>query len=165
MRLWIVRHGIAADPAPPSWSDADRVLTPEGRSEFRGLARHLAARDRKVDLILTSPLARARQTAAILAEEMKLPSRDVEVTDLLRPGFDVERLCRHLSTLDAETVAIVGHQPDLGLAASQLVGGGRFAFGKGHIASVRFDDGVRLGQAALSWFVGPEIAPPVTSRD
>lgn len=165
MRLWIVRHAIAADVGPPSWSDSDRTLTAEGRAEFRGLARHLATRNRTVDAILTSPLVRARQTATILAEEMGLPSQNVEVTDLLRPGFDLDRLVRHLATLDDGTVAVVGHQPDLGLAASQLVAGGKFAFGKGHIAALRFDDSVRIGNAALSWFVGPEIAEPIPDRD
>jgi phosphohistidine phosphatase len=165
MRLWIVRHGIASDAGPPTWADADRALTPEGRREFRGLARHLAERGRRVDTILSSPLVRARQTAAILSEEMSLATNELEVTDLIRPGFDLERLVRHLDGLDAENVAIVGHQPDLGFAASTLVGGGSFAFGKGHIAALRFDGGVRIGGAVLSWFVGPEIAIPADSDD
>lgn len=164
MRLWIVRHAIAADAGPPTWADADRPLTLEGRQEFRGLSRHLASRDRRVDKILSSPLVRARQTAAILAEEMSLPPDDVEVTDLLRPGFDVERLAHFLDTLKAEAVAVVGHQPDLSWAASSLVGGGTFAFGKGHIAALRFDGSVRPGAALLSWFVGPEIAVPIPDQ-
>ena len=83
------------------------------------------------------------------------------MTELLKPGFDLVSLTQYLATVSAESVAVVGHQPDLGFAASQLVGGGSFAFGKGHIASLRFDDALRPGRAALSWFVGPEIASSV----
>jgi phosphohistidine phosphatase len=160
MRLWIVRHAIAADAGPPTWSDADRPLTSEGRAEFRALCQHLARRDCRISAILASPLIRARQTAAILAEEMNLPPDQIEVTSLLKPGFNLESLIQYLATIPGQSVAVVGHQPDLGFAASQLVGGGTFAFGKGHIASLRFDDALRLGRAALSWFVGPEIASP-----
>jgi phosphohistidine phosphatase len=84
MRLYILRHGQAG-PSQPGESDDARTLTNEGREEMRRIARRLAALGIDVDVILTSPLPRAKETAEIAAEA--LGKRDAVVVDeALQPG-------------------------------------------------------------------------------
>ncbi len=157
LELWLVRHAIAEDFPAIGTSDGDRALTDEGRKEFRRLCRHLAKQGFKLRAIRTSPLLRARQTAEILAEEFGLDSGDIVQSPNVGPGFDSGILGRELSQLDASPVAAIGHQPDLGHAVSDYLGGGTVAFGKGHIACVKFDGAVLPGRGRLSWFVAPEL--------
>jgi phosphohistidine phosphatase len=67
IELYFVRHGIAVERIP-GVPDSFRELTGKGRRRFRKTARAFAQLGRSLDLILTSPLVRAVQTAEILAE-------------------------------------------------------------------------------------------------
>ncbi|HSD65172.1 MAG TPA: histidine phosphatase family protein, partial [Vicinamibacteria bacterium] len=68
MQLLIIRHAIAAERGTPGIPDEERPLTPEGETKFREVAKGLARLVARPDALLTSPLLRARQTAAIAAE-------------------------------------------------------------------------------------------------
>src|SRR5439155_23799609 len=68
MRLLIVRHGIAVAHGTPKVPEDERPLTPRGAKRFRAAARGLARICRRPDVLLTSPLVRARQTADIAAD-------------------------------------------------------------------------------------------------
>src|SRR4051812_19864292 len=69
LELYIVRHAAAED-VPAGTPDAYRPLTTKGREKFRKTARKVAVKVRSIDLIFTSPLVRAVQTAEILAGEL-----------------------------------------------------------------------------------------------
>ena len=158
MRLWLVRHAIAVERIPNGLEDADRPLTPKGRRQFKALARLLAAAGDVPDLIVTSPLVRAVQTTEILRDEAGLKKKQVRVEKFPAPGMDARRLIRALRSLEMETVAVVGHEPDLSACAQQLLSGGRLIFGKGHIACIEFEDGPTLKSGRLEWFIGPHMA-------
>jgi phosphohistidine phosphatase len=67
MLLYLVRHGVAFDADPTQWpDDRDRPLTPDGEKKFREVAAGLATLAPTVDVVLSSPLVRAWQTAQIL---------------------------------------------------------------------------------------------------
>jgi phosphohistidine phosphatase SixA len=104
MRVYVCRHATAASGEP----DELRELTESGLEQARALARDLAASPDPPVLVLTSPLVRARQTAAILAEET---GAELRVEPLLAPGATVEELRRAVVGIDG-AVATVGHQPD-----------------------------------------------------
>src|SRR3981189_1223644 len=87
MEIYLVRHGIAVD-GESDGPDAFRPLTGKGRRRFHKTARAFARLGRKLDLILTSPLVRAVQTAEILAGETE--PEEVAVLAELEPKFDVE---------------------------------------------------------------------------
>jgi phosphohistidine phosphatase len=157
LELWLVRHAIAEDFPSTGTTDGDRALTDEGRKEFRRLCRHLAKQGLSVRAIRSSPLLRARQTAEILAHELGLSAEDIVQSPHVSPGFDPAALGRELTTLDSSPVAAVGHQPDLGHAVAEYLGGGTVAFGKGHIACIKFDGAIMPGRGRLSWFVGPDF--------
>ncbi len=120
MRLLVFRHGIAEDTAADG-TDAARVLTAEGVARTRKAARALAGLCDPPDVILTSPKARARQTADAAAEAFGSP---IEVLDELADG-PPEPAQRALARRSEGTVMIVGHEPMLSELVERLCTGGR----------------------------------------
>ncbi len=116
MRLFIVRHAEAASGEP----DALRPLTTTGREQARALAERLPA----ADAVLTSPLLRARQTAALIARSAGI---EAEVDERLAPGATAEHVRASLEGREG-TIVVVGHQPDCSRIAAELVGGPEPAF-------------------------------------
>ena len=123
-RLLVVRHAIAeetAEVAADGLGDELRPLSEEGRRRMECGARGLAGLVDGLDLLATSPLLRARQTAEILAAAFGEPP--IVETDTLAPGADPGRFLAWLARQGvAGTAAAVGHQPHLGRLAAQLLG-------------------------------------------
>ena len=115
MQVYIVRHGIAED-GGDGISDGSRSLTGKGRRRFQKTARSFGRLGHKLDLILTSPLVRAVQTAEILAAATE--HGEVAVLEELDPKFDVAemRAAARRRSGKARTVALVGHEPQLSAA-------------------------------------------------
>jgi len=111
MRLVIVRHAKAAHGEP----DELRPLTKQGREQARALGKRLRKKGLKPDAVLTSPLLRARETAAALR------FGEPEVDERLAPGASPEDI-RAAALGRGETVVVVGHQPDCGEAVLALAG-------------------------------------------
>jgi phosphohistidine phosphatase len=112
MKLVLVRHAEAAAGTP----DESRTLTPEGREQARRLGEQLRADGIAPDVVLSSPLLRARETADALGFDM------VEAVDALAPGATPEDV-RAAAEGRGDTVVVVGHQPDCGRIAAALRGG------------------------------------------
>lgn len=122
-KLYLIRHGIAAE-ALPGESDEERALTAAGERKTRKVAKHLQKLNIHFDLILTSPLVRARQTAEIL-QAVGLAAKIEEFQDLA-PGGNLENWLSWLKKWrqnGGNSLAIVGHQPDLTNWAEILVWG------------------------------------------
>jgi phosphohistidine phosphatase SixA len=113
MRLFLARHAKAA----PGHPDELRPLTPEGHEQARALGERLAAH--APELVVSSPLLRARETAAAIAKAAGVEPR---VDDRLAPGAGVEEL---LEAIDGTTgvAVVVGHQPDCSEIAAALGAG------------------------------------------
>jgi phosphohistidine phosphatase len=124
MRLVIVRHAEAA----PGEPDELRSLTEQGREQAQALGELFRAVGIRPDVVVTSPLLRARQTAAAL--ELGEP----EVDERLSPGASPENV-RDAAWGRGDTVVVVGHQPDCGELVLALTGG-RHAFPPGGVAEV-----------------------------
>ena len=112
MQLYVVRHGIAVE-GSDGMPDGSRPLTEKGRRRFLRTARAFGKLGRKLDLILTSPLVRAVQTAEILAGASK--HGKVGVLEELDPKFEAPALRAAVAGRagKAGTVAVVGHEPQL----------------------------------------------------
>jgi len=135
MRLFIIRHAIAVERSPDLPDDA-RPLTEEGKKRFREAARGLARMFPKPDLLLTSPLVRAQQTARIAARAWH-----VRITEeVALAGGSVSELEAALRKLPAEsTVALVGHEPQVSEFLAHVIGStqpDRVTFKKGGVAVV-----------------------------
>ncbi len=164
MDLLIVRHAIAFDRNLRRWrDDGERPLSPEGMVRARKAAAGLKQLAERPQCVLSSPLVRAKQTAAILTEFAGWP-KAVECPEL-EPDVPPEEIFSVLATRKEKIVAVVGHQPGLGrlLAAclpAQVRGGvnpGAFELKKMGVALVSFSRDVRIGGGALQWFVPPKI--------
>ena len=125
MDILILRHGIAVPRGTTGYPNDDRPLTDEGVRKMEKSARGIVKVVDGVDLILTSPLQRARKSAEIVATAMHRRSL-LKPCDELLPGGSVERLIALLTrNIDRKSIMLVGHNPDLLLCASALLGSTR----------------------------------------
>lgn len=157
MRLLLVRHAAAVPSGTPGIADDERPLTPKGRAKFTTAAKGLARITRRPDVLLTSPLPRARATAEIAARAFKRIEATIEPA--LAHG-SLDRIVAALGGHPAEaTVAIVGHEPTLSALLARLLGaahGERLAIKKGGAALVDLPDGPK-GDGTLLWFLKPKV--------
>lgn len=157
IELYLVRHAIAAERGPRFPDDGLRPLTPLGRKRFREAVLGLAAFDVTIDLVLTSPLVRARETALLLADGLR-PRPSVQNLDALAPGGKpaavVEAVARHAKR--HRRLALVGHEPDLGELAARLLGArGLVEFKKGAVCAIDVDGAMPGGPGTLRWLLPP----------
>ena len=122
MFLYLVRHAVAGDADPAQWpDDRDRPLTPDGEKKFREVAAGLATLATKVDVLLSSPLVRAWQTAVILQKHAGWPEPlKSEALAFAIPAEVIDALQPHASV---GSMALVGHAPGMYEFASYLLTG------------------------------------------
>jgi phosphohistidine phosphatase len=153
-RIYLVRHGIAGDPDAWKGPDDSRPLNAKGRREFRATARAFAKLGQRIELLCTSPLVRAVQTAEVLADALELD--EVTILEELRPDIPVQQLLDRVAQLPEKRIALVGHDPQLSGVAGALSGvePARIEFPKGAI--VRFDaDDAAARKATPRWSLEP----------
>lgn len=125
MEIHLLRHGIAVDRGAHSFrDDSHRPLTPEGIKRTRKVAKALAALKLSFDAVLTSPYVRAKQTADIVAEVLKIPQK-LRLSNALAPGGKPRELMDELrrQCKSSSKVLLVGHEPDMSRLASLLISG------------------------------------------
>ena len=160
MRLLMIRHAIAEDRdafAKRGRPDDERPLTDDGREKMRQAARGLRGVVKVVDLIGTSPLVRAVQTAEIVSDTYD--GVETVAVPALEPSSELSAMMRFLRSAEKlRVVAIVGHEPHLGRLASWLVSGRDHpfvVFKKGGICLLEFEETPREGGALLHWALAP----------
>ncbi len=159
MQLLIVRHAIAAQRDGKRWpDDADRPLTAEGVRRARRAAAGLKRITKPPSLVLTSPLIRARDTAAILTQAARWPK--AVACDALAPGKSPEEVLEVLrrQRANADCIAVVGHQPGLGRLLALCLGGVRpvaFELKKNAVVFLQFEGQPRAGQGMLTALLPP----------
>lgn len=123
MKLHLFRHGIAIDREDPACpSEHDRFLTPKGIAKTEAAAHGLRALGIKPDLILSSPLLRAMQTAEIACETLGYPVKKLRQIEALKSDAKPADLFDELSGLKAEEVICVGHAPNLDQVIAFAIG-------------------------------------------
>ena len=160
MNLYILRHGLAVDRGTPGFkTDSDRPLTPKGKRQLQAIAGAMRNMDLDFDLILSSPFRRARQTAEIVARNLKQEKR-LAFSDELTPDGNPKVLIRQLNELKPapETVLLVGHEPFLSQFAARLISGedtARLELKKGGLCRLETDS-LRFSRCAvLQWLLTP----------
>ncbi|HVW02748.1 MAG TPA: phosphohistidine phosphatase SixA [Planctomycetaceae bacterium] len=156
MKVWFVRHAEAED-ADAAGSDSQRALTARGRRQFREVADWLLEHAGAPELILTSPLVRAVQTAQILAEAAELSEHDCRIDERVAPGIAPQALIDAVMALGLKCVAVVGHEPDMSRCTSALIGGGSISFPKGGVTCIEFEGPPAVGAGSLRWMVTPRL--------
>jgi len=125
MNLYIVRHAIAVPRGTPGIPDNDRALTRGGIQKMKQVAAGVRRLGYVPELVLSSPLIRARQTAEILLHEFG-EAIELRFTQALEPGGSRRDLYREIDSLKEKKIKdlmIVGHQPSLGEIAGEIAFG------------------------------------------
>jgi phosphohistidine phosphatase len=119
MRLYLMRHGPAGNRDAWTGDDSLRPLTEKGERRMRAAADGLKRLRPTIDILLTSPLTRARQTADIIGEAMNLA---VAEQAALEPGFGLVHLAGLLTIYsEAHSLMLVGHEPDFSILIGRLI--------------------------------------------
>jgi phosphohistidine phosphatase len=121
MNLFILRH---AEAVPEASSDAERPLTERGTKQAKAVGRFCRDHEILPELVLSSPLVRAHETARVVAVALELVER-LKIVDFLKPAMGVETVISSLEKYaDRTSIMLVGHEPDLSELASVLLGSG-----------------------------------------
>ena len=156
--LYLIRHGVAAERGDAYPDDNKRPLTDDGVRRLRKIAAGLVEIGVGFDVVLTSPLVRAKQTAELIASELK-PDPPISVTDALSPGAAyasvLDELGKHARR---RRIALVGHEPGMGALAARLMGFRHaLEFKKGAIARIDVAALPPTGAGSLVWFLTPKL--------
>lgn len=121
MDLFILRHGYAGNRLSDPMKDTKRQLTVSGKKEVVEIAKSLKKLGVKFNVIFSSPLARAFQTAKIIAEEYKLIEQ-IEQSEDLKPNGSKDLLYNKLNKLNIDSIIlIVGHEPYLSSMINDII--------------------------------------------
>lgn len=159
MKLYIIRHAIAVE-AEEAETDQQRELTDKGQKKMNKIARGLRELEGNLDLILTSPFLRATQTAEILRKKFKLEREQVVTTALLAPMGFADQLIEEINAKfgEAQSIALVGHEPYLSQLISILTSGDAgmaVNFKKGGVCRLSVEQ-LKYGRCAtLDWLLSP----------
>jgi len=163
MDIFLLRHGIAAERSSTRYpDDALRPLNARGQEQMRKIARAMRRLDLGIELILTSPLVRARETAEAAAKELGLNDR-IQAEEQLEPAGDFAGLLRAIARIDPqpENLLLVGHEPHLSGFLSYLASGGsslRAKLKKGGLAKVEASGPIGSNaRATLEWLLPPRL--------
>lgn len=159
MEIYILRHGIA-EAAKAGMNDADRALTPDGKKKLRAVLRVAANAGVSPSLILTSPLRRAIETAAIAAEVFHYEG-DIVQADVLLPGGAPQDVWDELRTHKSEaSVLLSGHEPQFGYLGAYLLGASSALIDvkKGSLLRIDVDQFGAHPRGLLRWYLTPKLA-------
>lgn len=154
--IYLLRHGEAEKNDYLKGKDAERRLTASGHRMIREEAKAMRQLKVEPNLILTSPLVRARETAQIVAEELKV-AEPVQDCLQLAPGHHPSDLIRYLARhQEIPSILLVGHEPIMGHLLSTLVdrtGHPHIIFEKGGLALIEVQGALHPGKGVLHWLL------------
>jgi phosphohistidine phosphatase len=156
--LYLIRHGVAEARGEAWPDDAKRPLTERGVTRLRKSARALSRLGITIDVVLTSPLTRTRQTAEVVAAAFDPRPAVVSVEALAPGGSQASVLAELEKHVRRGRIAIVGHEPGIGELAGRLIGlRHALEFKKGAVCRIDVDTMPPRGAGTLRWFLTPKL--------
>ena len=157
MNLYLIRHSISENISKDK-KDFDRELTQEGKFVIAKTSEAWKNYLGQIDVVLTSPLTRAIQTAEILSSKLQVTPNIVKDNNL-GTGSRTADLIDLLNSFDYKNVAVVGHQPDLSHHINNFCGTGNFnlAFPPASLAKIEFENSIKYGKGRLIYFIPPIV--------
>jgi phosphohistidine phosphatase len=156
--IYLIRHGVAEERGEAWPDDTKRPLSQDGMSRMRQIARALQRLEVGLDVIVTSPLVRARQTAEIVAGGLD-PHPHIVTADSLALGTAPAAVLSDLEKqAKRDRIALVGHEPGIGELAARLVGSRHpIPFKKGAVCRIDVEGLPPAGPGDLRWLLTPRI--------
>ena len=155
MILYFLRHGDAGESWPSN--DEERPLTAKGEAALQAAAAIWRRLKLRPEVVITSPMVRARQTADLLRAGIGSVQEPV-VDERLRPGADWGDLARAMAEHpQAARVCFVGHEPDFSRVVADLTGASSVRMRKGGMACVEFYGVPEPGAGELVWLLDPDL--------
>ena len=161
-----MRHGDAGNRLSDPIKDTKRQLTVSGKKEVIEIAKSLKKLGVKFNLIYSSPLARAFQTAKIIAEENKF-TKQIEQSEELKPNGSKDFLYNKLSKLNIDSVIlIVGHEPYLSSMINDIISNNKNSINiilkKAGLSRIKITSTVPTLKGELRWLLTPRILKKIT---
>jgi phosphohistidine phosphatase len=156
--IYVIRHGLAEERGDSWPDDTKRPLSEDGVSAMRKSARGLGRLGVTIDVVLTSTLVRAKQTAELVAGGLN-PRPPVSAVDSLAPGGTYQEIIADLEKhTRRKRIALVGHEPGIGEFAARLIGSRHpIEFKKGAVCRIDVDSIPPSGPGDLRWLLPPKI--------
>jgi phosphohistidine phosphatase len=155
MEIYLVRHGAAYTKE----DDPERHLNKNGLDQCHMSGMALRRLDIKFDLVISSPKARARQTAEIIADEVGYPKDEIKVTETLEPTASPKDTTSYLNNFtEKNNIMLAGHLPLLGNLASELLSESAqisLYFEAGAVCQINVDQPISH-TGIFRWFLTPK---------
>jgi len=168
MELIILRHGEAGQRSSIA-SDSIRPLTSSGKAEIHEIAKALKIIGLKFDIVVTSPLKRAYDTAMIVSDVFNI-GKKVQVWNELAPEGKKIEVYRKISHIREEyTVLIVGHQPLLGQIVNDIIHNEKLSSSnlllKKGVIRIRLLRKSNIPKGELRWLLTPRVLKKIYKKD
>ena len=158
MKIYLLRHAIAESREGKNYPNDDRPLTEEGRRKMSAAANGITKIAKHFDLIISSPLVRAYDSAVIVAKAVNYKTK-IDTCKLLLPGNSPHAVLSYLAKFNAKkNVLLVGHEPGLSMLASALLGYDKsvIEMKKGALCRIDADRLSTSKTAKLIWHLSPK---------
>jgi phosphohistidine phosphatase len=157
MIIYLIRHGDS-EKTSIHIRDFDRELTENGRKVTEQAAKHWKKIIPGFDFIITSPFIRALQSAEIISGIFNVTG-GIITDKKLSPGSRTDDIIEISNTYNGKSIAIVGHQPDMGEHVANLISNSyaNVEVRKSAIARLSFGNKVKPGKGTLDFLIPPEI--------
>ncbi|MBI2996020.1 MAG: histidine phosphatase family protein [Candidatus Melainabacteria bacterium] len=152
--IFILRHGHAEDTSQKG--DFYRKLIKEGKEKVKKLGLFFNNLNEELNLVLTSPLIRAKETAEIFINNIQ-PKPNLKTVDFLSCGASSTEIVRGLLPFSqVNKILLIGHAPDLENFLGRLIGAKNIKLKKGALAKVILNNGIELS-GELEWLIIPKL--------
>jgi phosphohistidine phosphatase len=163
----LLRHGIAVERDEWAGPESDRPLTERGAKRVAQVAAGLNRLGVQPTHVLSSPLTRAIETAKITHSSLRVRTA-VQIVDELLPDAPPNELLSILSNFPTESCVIcIGHEPQLGMAASVFLSGrlsGSFPLKKAGACLIKLPIPAKPGRGVLRWWLTPSQLRTIGKR-
>lgn len=155
MNIYFIRHG-EAEPTSEQQPHEERELTQQGILILKASAEMWKNYLTDIDIILSSPLKRAMQTAEIIKEAFDVKTNIMQEISLLNGG-QTEDLLNLAGSLGLNELALIGHQPDIGIHISLMIGANEInsRIPPATIAKISFNSNPGIGKGKLEFLIPP----------
>ena len=163
--IFILRHGQAEDlNETENKNDFDRSLIPEGKDKIQKLGLLFNKLEESVDIVLSSPLKRAKETAEIFVSNIT-PKPELKIVDFLSSGTSCKDIAKGLLPyFQLNKIVLVGHAPDLELFLGKLIGAERIKLKKGALGKIVLANSIELS-GELEWLITAKIVKKLKAKE